>query len=142
MSKEKVDRIPVWIRLKGLDIKYWGNNALTKISGMIEKPLKADRATTNKERLAFARVLVEVSVNQKYPTQVMFENEMGKIVKQEVYYEWKTTLCPKCKILDMNCKIVGNCTKKKQKSEGSKLKRRNKQGRGPLKQWDITKEKT
>ncbi|XP_016452665.2 uncharacterized protein LOC107777186 [Nicotiana tabacum] len=97
VSKEKVDRIPIWIRLKGLDIKYWGKNALTKISGMIGKPLKADRATTNKKRLAFAKVLVEVLINQTYPTQVIFENEMGKIVKQEVYYEWKPTLCPKCK---------------------------------------------
>ncbi|XP_019266749.1 PREDICTED: uncharacterized protein LOC109244159 [Nicotiana attenuata] len=82
-SKENMDRIPVWIRLKGLDIKYLGNNALTKISGLVGKPLKADRATTNKERLAFARVLVEVSINQQYPKQVMFENEVGKIVKQE-----------------------------------------------------------
>nr|XP_009781839.1 PREDICTED: uncharacterized protein LOC104230675 [Nicotiana sylvestris] len=98
VSKEKVDRIPVWIRLKGLDIKYWGKNALTKISGMTGKPLKASRATTNKKRLALARILVEVSINQIYPTQVMFENEMGKIVKQEVYYEWKPTLYPKCKI--------------------------------------------
>lgn len=45
---------------------------------MIGKPLKADRATTNKEQLAFVRVLVEVSINKIYPTQVMFENEMGK----------------------------------------------------------------
>ncbi|XP_019259332.1 PREDICTED: uncharacterized protein LOC109237475 [Nicotiana attenuata] len=97
VSKEKVDRIPVWIRLKGSDIKYWGKNALTKISGMVGKPLKVDRATTNKERLAFARVLVEMSINQQYPKQVMFENEVGKIVKQEVYYEWKPTLCSNCK---------------------------------------------
>lgn len=54
---------------------------------MVGKPLKADRATTNKERLAFARVLDEVSINQQYPKQVMFENEVGKIIKQEVYYE-------------------------------------------------------
>ncbi|XP_019258689.1 PREDICTED: uncharacterized protein LOC109236904 [Nicotiana attenuata] len=78
VSKENVDRIPVWIRLKGLDIKYWGKNALTKIAGLIGKPLKVDRATTNKERLAFARVLVELSINQQYPKQVMFENEVGE----------------------------------------------------------------
>lgn len=45
---------------------------------MIGKPLKVDRATTNKERLVFARVLVEVSLNQKYPTSVFFENEWVK----------------------------------------------------------------
>lgn len=60
VNKEKVYKILVWIRLKGLDIKYQGKVAFTKIAGMIGKPLKDDKATTNKERLAFARVLVEV----------------------------------------------------------------------------------
>lgn len=78
VSKEQIDKIPVWIRIRELDIKYWGKSALTKIAGMGGKPLEADRATTNKERLVFARVLVEVSLNQKYPTSVFFENEWVK----------------------------------------------------------------
>lgn len=88
VSKEKVDKIPVWIRLR-----YWisnmGKAALKIIVGMVGKPLKADKATTNKERLAFARVLVEISLNQKYPTSVLFENEWGEIIEQDVKYEWK-----------------------------------------------------
>lgn len=49
-NKESVEKIPVWARLNSLDIKYWGKNALTKVVGLIGKPLKADSATTKKER--------------------------------------------------------------------------------------------
>ncbi|XP_009604180.1 uncharacterized protein [Nicotiana tomentosiformis] len=78
VSKEQVDNILVWIRLRGMDIKYWDKAALITIVGMVGKPLKADKATTNKERLAFVRVLVKISLSQKYPTSVLFENEWGK----------------------------------------------------------------
>ncbi|XP_019264984.1 PREDICTED: uncharacterized protein LOC109242601 [Nicotiana attenuata] len=97
LKKESVDLIPMWIRFIGLDIKYWGQTALTKLAGLVGKPMKADRATTQKERLTYARVLVEVKPHQKYPETIMFEDEKGRIVEQEVFYEWKPTLCGKCK---------------------------------------------
>lgn len=69
---------------------------MTKIVGIVGKLLKADRATTWKERMTFARVLVEVTLDQPYPQSIMFENEIGKIVEQRVHYEWKPTLCKEC----------------------------------------------
>ncbi|XP_019246318.1 PREDICTED: uncharacterized protein LOC109225967 [Nicotiana attenuata] len=94
--KELFSTVPIWIRLPGLDIKYWGKNSLTKIAELVGKPLKADRATTWKERMTFARVLVEVTLDQPYPQSIMFENEIGKIIEQRVHYEWKPTLCKEC----------------------------------------------
>ncbi|XP_009796659.1 uncharacterized protein [Nicotiana sylvestris] len=67
MKKESVELIPMWIRFNRLDIKYWGQVALTKLAGL------------------------------KYPDTIMFEDERGRIVDQEVFYEWKPTLCGKCK---------------------------------------------
>ncbi|XP_019248678.1 PREDICTED: uncharacterized protein LOC109227944 [Nicotiana attenuata] len=96
LDKQVVDKIHVWIRLINLDIKYWGQNALTKIEGIIGNPLKADRATIQKERLQFARILVEVTPNQIYPDKVMFENECGVIIEHEVKYEWKLVYCKSC----------------------------------------------
>src|SRR5688572_26648021 len=55
MSKIMVDKVPIWIRLPNLDLKYWGKAALTKIAGLVGKPIKADSATTTKEKLMFAR---------------------------------------------------------------------------------------
>ncbi|KAK4733229.1 hypothetical protein R3W88_007490 [Solanum pinnatisectum] len=74
-----------------------GNNALTKIVGLVGNPLKADTTTTNKVRLTYARVLMEMPLNKDYPTGIMFENEIRKIIEQKVEYEWKPVWCTKCK---------------------------------------------
>lgn len=60
--------------------------------------MKDDTSTTTKEKLMYARVMVEVPLNKTYPDRIMFENELGQIVEQGVEYEWKPTLCEHCKI--------------------------------------------
>ncbi|KAH0711944.1 hypothetical protein KY289_007903 [Solanum tuberosum] len=97
LNKEVIDKVPIWIRLVGLDIKYWGENTLTKIAGLVGNPLKAGTTTTNKVRLTYARVLMVMPLNKEYPTGEMFENEVGKIVEQKVECEWKPVWCTKCK---------------------------------------------
>ncbi|XP_070009963.1 uncharacterized protein [Nicotiana sylvestris] len=97
MKKEIIDNIPLWIRLPGLNVKYWGKQVLAKIVGLVGNPLKVDKITTMKERMKYARVLVEVPINKVFPDTVMFENEHGHIVEQEVDVEWKPILCTKCK---------------------------------------------
>lgn len=92
-----MDKVPTWIRLPNLDLKYWGKVALTKIAGFIGKPVKADTATTTRQQLMFARVLIEVTLNHPLPNTIMFENELGCIVEQKVEYEWKPILCTHCK---------------------------------------------
>ncbi|XP_070018229.1 uncharacterized protein [Nicotiana sylvestris] len=87
ITKEQMENIPIWMRLVGLDIKYWGQTALTKIVGLIGKPLKANAATTNKDRLTYARVLVEMKLNHQYPSSIRFENKAGKIIEQAIHYE-------------------------------------------------------
>ncbi|KAK4721936.1 hypothetical protein R3W88_012169 [Solanum pinnatisectum] len=47
--------------------------------------------------MTYARLLVEIPLNQEYPTCIMFENENGNIVEQRMEYEWKSVLCTKCK---------------------------------------------
>lgn len=64
---------------------------------MVGEPLKVDRAISQKERLTYTRVLVEDSINKSYPSSVMFENEHGKMIEHEVYYEWKQVLSSKYK---------------------------------------------
>lgn len=64
---------------------------------MVRKPLNVDKAISQKERLTYARVFVEDSINHSYLTSVMFENEHGTIIEQEVCYEWNLVLCSKYK---------------------------------------------
>lgn len=54
MKKEADELIPVWVRFNELDIKYWGQASITKLASIVGKPLKADRATIQKERLTYA----------------------------------------------------------------------------------------
>ncbi|XP_059315818.1 uncharacterized protein LOC132066531 [Lycium ferocissimum] len=97
MNKTVVEKVPVWVRLEGLELKYWGQTALTKIASLIGKPLKIDSATNMRERLMYARIMVEVPLNQTCPDFVMFENEKGQIMEQAVTYEWRPVLCAHCK---------------------------------------------
>ncbi|XP_060202694.1 uncharacterized protein LOC132631110 [Lycium barbarum] len=97
MNKTIVEKVPVWVRLEGLELKYWGQTALTKIASLIGKPLKIDNATNMRERLMYARRMVEVTLNQACPDFVMFENEKGQVIEQEVTYEWRPVLCAHCK---------------------------------------------
>ncbi|XP_056697705.1 uncharacterized protein [Spinacia oleracea] len=92
MEKEEVQVIPIWIQLR-LNFKYWGEKALFKIVGQIGKPVKRDSATINRDKLDFARVMVEVPMNQKLPESVSFVNEHGMTTQVELRYEWRPTLC-------------------------------------------------
>ncbi|MCD9641616.1 hypothetical protein HAX54_027914 [Datura stramonium] len=44
-----------------------------------------------------AGILVEIPLNKESPKEVMVENECGRIVMQQVEYEWKSVMCSKCK---------------------------------------------
>ncbi|WMV45526.1 hypothetical protein MTR67_038911 [Solanum verrucosum] len=107
----------------GVNPSLMGQVALTKIVGLIGKPVKADSATATRQRLIFARVLVEVTLNQPLPNTIMFENEIGCIVEQKVEYEWKPILCTHCKNYGHE---IQNCTKVA-KEKGEEEERKGKQ---------------
>ena len=77
-------------------MKYWGEKSLTKIVSSFGKFLQMDQATLNKERLMFARLLIEVRMDQKFLDMIQFKNENGVIVEQKVFYAWKPIKCVNC----------------------------------------------
>ncbi|KAL2938196.1 Protein SEY1 [Bienertia sinuspersici] len=72
LHKESVKTIPIWIRFPNLELKYWGSKCLHKLGDSIGTTLKIDQVTLNKERLAYARLLVEVGLNRDLPDKVCF----------------------------------------------------------------------
>lgn len=84
--------VPVWIQFPRLDLKYWNSNCLYKLAGLVGNPIKLDRVTSHKERLNFARILVQVKVNHQLPDWIYFEDEAGVQRAQKVDYEWKPPL--------------------------------------------------
>lgn len=105
VMKEDIKSIPLWIKLPCLDLKYWGVKALTKICSGVGKLVQLDNSTLNKDKLNFARILVETEVDSPLPETVKFVNEKGVVVNQMVEYDWKPVHCN-------NCKGFGHDTKK------------------------------
>lgn len=98
LQKMDVEKVPVWIQFHHLPLSCWTPKVLGKIASRIGKPLATDKLTANRDRLAYARVLVEMEIkdNLKYEIPV---NDMGTKFLQEVIYEWRPVRCKRCKQL-------------------------------------------
>lgn len=56
-------------------IKYWGDKVYSKLWGQVRKVIKMNNATKSKERLSYARVLMEIELNQALPELIFYCNE-------------------------------------------------------------------
>lgn len=91
-TREKPLTVPIWIKFPRLNFKYWRPKGLSKIGSLVKKPLIVDH-NTRKKNLKFTRLLVEVKMGVQLPDVVIFRNEKGKLIEQNVSYDWKPTLC-------------------------------------------------
>ena len=62
MSFKEVKHVPVWVQLYGLELKYWNPKSLSRIGSTLGRPIMADAATITKERVAYARLLIDVEI--------------------------------------------------------------------------------
>lgn len=60
LDKDDVVNVHIWIKLPHLPFKYWSEKSLFKITRIIGKVVTMDQATKEKDKLNFARVMVEV----------------------------------------------------------------------------------
>lgn len=95
-SKEELLTVPIWVRLLGLNFKYWSARGLSKIGSLVGKPLMVDKQTEKKLYLSSAQILVEVNMGQKLPEEVIFRNEKRMVITQSETYDWKPSLCEHC----------------------------------------------
>ncbi|XP_074313570.1 uncharacterized protein LOC141648752 [Silene latifolia] len=96
LTKEDVKCVLAWIRLQKLPLKFWGKS-LTKIANLVGPYIKSDLTTEQKTRLGFARVMVELKLGQQFPNSIKFLDEKKELVEISVDYEWKPSVCLKCK---------------------------------------------
>ena len=107
---EEIAIVPLWVQLPGLPLDCWNVRALSKIVSRIGKPITTDRLTHTKERLSFARVLVEVDASKELVTSVEMKLPTGDVYKQSVVFEYTPKYCKKCKSfghLDGDCNLEG-----------------------------------
>lgn len=120
--------VPTWVRVK-LDFKYWGERSLFKIVGGLGKPVKVDMTTKNRDRLNFARILIEMSIDHEFPDQLVFINKNGIEVCVEIEYEWKPIQCANCQLMGHHEK---ECRKIVEKDRIQKVWIPKKTSRGPI----------
>lgn len=95
---ESVTVVPVWTLFPDLDPCFWSASALSKIASIIGKPLYADPHTTDKSRISFARVLIDVDVSINNPSSIVINTPFGKKTAA-VEYEWMPYFCSQCKCI-------------------------------------------
>ncbi|XP_074287942.1 uncharacterized protein LOC141613105 [Silene latifolia] len=87
ISKISVKKVPIWVKLVGLDLMFWGAKCLEKLVGLVGCFVRIDDSTLEKSLLGFARVMVEVELDQSFPSRIVFEHELGFEVSVSVNYD-------------------------------------------------------
>lgn len=96
------------MRFPVLAMHYRGERCLSLIAGMLGRVIRVDNATKNKDRMQYARVLVELSIDGEFYDTVSFTNEDDELMTVTVEYNWKPSKCSKCKQLghlENDCRV-------------------------------------
>ncbi|XP_062099846.1 uncharacterized protein LOC133805699 [Humulus lupulus] len=93
-----VKSVPVWVRLPGLGLQYWGTKCLSALMSTIGVPILVDKVTKDRSMMQFARVLVEIELLEDLPKSVQFLNEKGQLMEKFLEFEWLPTQCRGFKI--------------------------------------------
>lgn len=92
-NNEFLTEIPLWVKFPKLPMNCWGCNSLRRMASTLGKPLFADECTTKQTRISYARILIEVNVTKRLPTEVTVIDPTGRKFQQGVVYEWKPEFC-------------------------------------------------
>ncbi|XP_015170646.1 uncharacterized protein [Solanum tuberosum] len=102
-KEEILTTIPLWIKLPNLPLNCWNFVVLSKIGSSLGKPLYADECTTQASRISFVRILIEIDVTRPLPKMIKIRDPKGKMLDQQVWYEWKPLFCQKCLQVGHSC---------------------------------------
>lgn len=80
--------VPVWTLFTDLDLCFWSPMALRNIASLIGKPLFADPYTTDKSRISFAQVLIDIDLSKDIPSSVQLINTPYGLKTVSIEYEW------------------------------------------------------
>ncbi|XP_074270876.1 uncharacterized protein LOC141594786 [Silene latifolia] len=92
---ERTSIVHVWVLFPDLDPYLWSSSVLSKMSSRIGKPMFADVPTTNKDKLSFARVMIEVDIASNLPLEISLNTPFGPST-QGIQYEWLPFYCSEC----------------------------------------------
>ncbi|CAI9112834.1 OLC1v1013328C1 [Oldenlandia corymbosa var. corymbosa] len=97
INYREITKVPVWVQLRGLELKYWNIDTLSRMASTLGLPIMTDELTASRDKVQYARILVEMEIKEQVPEQICFEDEKGNVQEQKVTYEWKPVQCQGCK---------------------------------------------
>ena len=80
-QNEGISFFPIWVQIRNLPMEYWNSRILGKICTRIGKPIHMDKLTTYKERVSFARYLVEINMANDLPQTLMLKLPDGEVIE-------------------------------------------------------------
>ncbi|XP_057872573.2 uncharacterized protein LOC131078814 [Cryptomeria japonica] len=85
----------VWIRLLGLPLEFWDDTIFRWIGNSFGQFVVVDNAMMWKSRLVYARLCVNVVVNNPLPNFIALKSKWGKWT-QAIVYEKASLYCQRC----------------------------------------------
>lgn len=105
------NQLPLWMQIHGLPIDCWTRTGLSKVALAVGVPMYTDRFTKSRERINFARVLVEVDVTAAPPSTIEVTLPNGREVQLRLHFESVLKLCTVCRQLGH---YLANCPRRNQ----------------------------
>lgn len=94
---ESFKSVPLWVKILDIDpIFLSSKNILEVIGNMIGKPISVDHMTKDVEKLSYACLLVEVTLEESKRKEVVLQSYNGKVYKHKVEFEWIPWNCGTC----------------------------------------------
>ncbi|XP_020261707.1 uncharacterized protein LOC109837769 [Asparagus officinalis] len=101
MEKIQDCTYPMWVQFPNLRLNLWSQIGISKISSLIGCPITTDMLTATRQRLSFARVLLEVKLplKEQLPDSIEIQGPDGEKYNQKVIYELKPKWCTFCNMV-------------------------------------------
>ncbi|XP_075104760.1 uncharacterized protein LOC142178874 [Nicotiana tabacum] len=87
MNKEPTQPVPIWVMFPNLPIQFWAPGNLGRISSCMGKPICIDKLTAQEQRIAYARILIEMDISQPLPESISLELPDGTHYSQNIEYK-------------------------------------------------------
>ncbi|KAJ8421837.1 hypothetical protein Cgig2_004340 [Carnegiea gigantea] len=93
MEIDKVIMVRKGVFLVRFTNMHYKLTSLSKLGSMFGMPIKTNRVTKEKIALQYARMLIEMKINEPFLDHIDFINDWDVVVRQDVKYEWQPIKC-------------------------------------------------
>ncbi|KAL6565242.1 hypothetical protein OROGR_002193 [Orobanche gracilis] len=89
--------------MPGLPANYWSKKSLSKLASVLGKPLQTDGYTLQKNKVIYARILVEIDLSQPLKEVIRIKKREKVALVQQIQYESVPAFCQQCPTIGHKC---------------------------------------